>query len=158
MNNYSLDKTETLDKNGRILNQYTHTELVNATTIKIGDGGGNSLGTIENTVSLFSSLKNIRNIDISNMNLSNVTNSTDMFYFCLNLTTINIPSFDNLKEGYRMFENCMNLTYINNLSLPNCINYRAMFSRCKNLIEPPIRPENFKNDCDYRWMYRRNYT
>ena len=150
---YNLDKTSNLDTQGRILNSYIHTNLKNVSTIKISDGGGNSLATIENISNLFTNLSNIKNIDISEMNLQNVQIAEQLFYNCQNLTNVKLSDMNNVKTGYRMFEKCYNLSSIELPNMINCNNYRAMFSSCNNLINPPIDYNSFKNDTSYRYLY-----
>mgnify|MGYP003309483511 CR=1 FL=1 len=83
-----------------------------------------------------------------------------MFYGFQNLQSIDFTNFNgnNVTECYRMFENCINLTTVNGINFPNCNNFRAAFSTCTSLTYFPIKPENFKDDTTYRYIYGKCYN
>ena len=116
---------------------------------------------ISNMYSLFDSMHQVTNINIQ-MNTSNVTNMSDLFYDCWslinvpNLNTIrvtsmtnmftqcknivNIPNFNtsNVTNMYGIFDGCQNLKNISNLNTTKVINMASMFAVCGNLITIPI--------------------
>ena len=92
--------------------------------------------------------------DLSELTLGpEVTDLSHMYNSDLNITTI--PSFSGnyVTDCYGIFENCRNLKYVGNLSFPNCESFRAAFTMCSNLTTFPIKPDTFKNDTQYRYMY-----
>ena len=92
-------------------------------------------GTITNCYNLFNQAQNLISIDLTNFNTNNVTDMSDMFGFCYNLTG-NIPNFNTSKviNMKRMFYGCSNLTgNIPNFNTNNVTNMVYMFGYCSNL-------------------------
>ena len=116
---------------------------------------------ISNMYSLFNNMRQVTNINIQ-MNTSNVTNMSDLFFDCWSLKSVpeldttkvinmrgifrycsnlkNIPNLDTSKvmDMYGMFYSCTNLTNIPNLNTLNVTNMYWMFYDCFNLISVPI--------------------
>ena len=78
------------------------------------------------------------NVDfIKDLDTSNVTDMSSMFYTCLNLTEI--PSLDtsNVTDMSSMFYNCSKLTEIPSLDTSNVTNMSGMFNSCSVLKTIP---------------------
>ena len=87
---------------------------------------------------LFYGLENLREIDLSNVNTSNVTDMNGMFYGCSSLTSLDLSSFDisNISTG-NMFYNCSSLRtiYAGNWNRHRSFySGTGMFSGCTNLV------------------------
>jgi surface protein len=95
--------------------------------------------TINDCTRLFCHDVNLVYIDISNLNTDNVTNMSDMFYFCENLKAINLSSINtqNVTDMSYMFCGCYSLEKINvsSFNTKNVINMSRMFIYCRNLTE-----------------------
>ena len=92
---------------------------------------------IKSAGSLFENCKYLTSINLSYLNLENVSIMTNMFQGCTNLKTIefNNSNTQNIIRMNSMFYDCKNLTSID-LSKINCENVRdieSMFRNCKNL-------------------------
>lgn len=86
----------------------------------------------------FSYIPNAENIDLSNVDTSNVTNMTGMFNGCKKLQSLNISSFDTSKVStmMQMFSNCESLTTLDlsNFDTKNLTNPQYMFENCSSLV------------------------
>ena len=60
---------------------------------------------------MFFKCYNLKEIDLSSFNTSNVKNMSYMFYYCKNLKEINLSSFNtsNVENMSYMFDRCFNL-------------------------------------------------
>ena len=93
-------------------------------------------------------------LDLSNLDTSEVTNMSGMFAGCSGLTNLDLSNFDTsgVTNMYRMFINCYGLTELNisNFNTSNVTNMSGMFSSCSGLTELNI--SNF-NTSDVTNMY-----
>ena len=69
---------------------------------------------------------------------SNVTNMSDMFYDCRNLTTIPLIDTSNATNMSNMFYNCERLTTIPELNTGNVTNMDSIFYYCVRLTAIPV--------------------
>ena len=73
-------------------------------------------GTVfpENCEILFSGFTNLKKVDLSQADTSNVRNTNHMFSFCIKLTDLDISGFDtsNVTDMHCMFRNCSSLTHV----------------------------------------------
>ena len=85
----------------------------------------------------FRAYRNLRTIDISNLNASKLTNFSRSFHNCRRLTDINFGTIDTSNILYTdyMFFYCESLTSIDlsNFNTANLIEASRMFSNCKQL-------------------------
>ena len=101
---------------------------------------GSESGTVKANASMarvFSSLTNVKTIDLSNLDTSSVTSMYYMFYNCSSLMTLNLSNFDtsNLTNMGYMFYNCSSLMTLD-LSSFNTSKVTAMgsmFRGCSSL-------------------------
>lgn len=88
--------------------------------------------------SLFSGYKGTE-LDVSNLDTSNVTNMNWMFFGCNNLTSLDVKNFNtfNVRNMGGMFQDCNSLTSldVNNFNTFNVEEMDSMFCGCNNLIE-----------------------
>ena len=87
---------------------------------------------------LFSYLKNLKTIQgLENLDTSNVTNMSGMFYDCHSLTSLNLRHFNtrNVTDMNSIFENCGNLKSLDlsNFNTSQVANMSWMFDGCSNL-------------------------
>ena len=116
---------------------------------------------ISNMYSLFNNMRQVANINIQ-MNTSNVTNMSDLFYDCWSLESVptlntskvvnmsgmftmcgvltNIPNFDtsNVTNMSAMFFECSMIKNIPNFDTSNVTNMYWMFEHCRDLISIPV--------------------
>ena len=93
----------------------------------------------ENPNSWFSNLLNVKEMDLSNLDTSNVTSMSRMFSNCESLTELDLSSFDtgNVTSMSSMFSNCESLTELDLSSFDtgNVTDMCYMFFDCKSLTE-----------------------
>ena len=68
---------------------------------------------------------------------SNVTNMSDMYAYCYNLTTVPLLNTSNVTNMNQMFYKCYNLTAIPLFDTSKVINMASMFKECTNLTTIP---------------------
>ena len=132
-------------------------DVTNIANIKITS----SDNKISNMYSLFNNMRQVTNISMQ-INTSNVTNMSDLFYNCWSLESVptlntskvtnmsamftmcsvltNIPNFNTSKVMNMswMFSDCIYINSIPNFNTSNVTNMSWMFYDCFNLINVPI--------------------
>ena len=93
---------------------------------------------LNSTNNLFKECKKIIEIDLSNIDSSNITEMESTFYECSSLISLNLSNFDTSKVtvmGY-MFYGCSSLISLNlfNFHTSQVINMNSMFNQCSSLI------------------------
>lgn len=100
----------------------------------------------------FVECKNLKKINISNWNTSNVKDMSSLFYGCYNLDSINTASFDTSKviNMENMFRQCAHIKELNltNFDTSNVINMSNMFDYCEWLEKLDISSFSTKNVSD----------
>ena len=90
----------------------------------------------DNSSGLFRNMQDLQSIDLSNIDTSNITNMSYMFYGS-SLTDLDLRGVDtsNVTDMSYMFENCNSLTELDlsSLDLPNLKYMDNMFRYCRNL-------------------------
>ena len=115
--------------------------------------GGTSLdiswldvSNITSMLSMFSTCSNLTTLDVGNWNTSNVTNMSYMFDGCSNLTTLDVGNWNtsNVTNMSYMFYNCAKLTSLNlaNFNTNNVTNFDFMFAYCRQLATIDISSMN----------------
>ena len=86
---------------------------------------------------LFSSLRNLLNIDFSAFNTSQVTDMGNMFFDCISLTSLDLSNFNTsqVTDMNNMFFGCSKLTNldVSNFNTTKVTNMGNMFSLCSSL-------------------------
>ena len=94
-------------------------------------------GKLTNLNSLFSSIIYLEEIDLREMNTSEVVTMEKLFYGCLSLKSVNMDSLktSNLENINSIFENCENLEIVNMnfLDTKNILTAKSSFENCKKL-------------------------
>ena len=96
-------------------------------------------GTVfpENCYEMFSLYENCTAIDLSNVDTSNVSDMSWMFYGCTDLTTLDLSGFDtgNVTDMNNMFSSCRSLTSLDlsSFNTSKVTKMHQMFSNCTNL-------------------------
>ena len=107
---------------------------------------------------MFSGCRNIKHIDLSNLNTKYVINMKRMFNECKNVEYINLTSFDtkNVIDMSYMFNKCYNLKYLNllNFNIKNVRNKTLMFGDCKNLLQIDLSSFITKKEEDASEMFK----
>lgn len=103
---------------------------------------------------------NIKNLDLSSLDVSNVQNFAGMFGngSATSFETINITGWDtsSAMTFSQMFYNCSNLKEIigiENLNLKNAKTTQSMFYKCNALDNMDVSRWNMSNVTDSRWMF-----
>ena len=95
-----------------------------------------SIGT--NLSYMFANLRNVEEIDLSNMETSDANNMFYMFYECNKLKSLDLSNFNtsNVTDFGGMFENCYTLSELDlsSFDTSNVTNMSSMFEGCRDLI------------------------
>ena len=103
-------------------------------TLREGSGGESNIFVVPNDMSFGYSIFN----EIpSNLDFSNVTDMSNMFVGCSNITSIPQLNTSNVTDMSYMFNNCYNLTAIPQLDTSNVAHMQYMFHDCRNLTTIP---------------------
>ena len=111
---------------------------------------------VTNMTNMFRNCTNLTSVP--NYNTSNVTNMCSIFYNCRNLTSV--PNFDtrNVTYMYYMFWNCYNLTSVPNFDTSNVTSMSGMFGNCTNLTTLPNFDTRNVTDVVYMFQNCNNLT
>ena len=94
-------------------------------------------GNVTNTTEMFSNCDELTSIDLSNFNTSKVVYMSGMFYYCFRITTLDLSNFDTSKVKFMnyMFYHCSDLTKLDlsNFDTSNVTGMSDMFGSCYNL-------------------------
>ncbi len=112
-----------------------------------------------NMINMFYGCKNLVQIEgLKNIDITNVTNMSGLFWTCRKLATIDVSCFDtsNINEMSKMFAGCSSLIEldVSNFDTTNVVNMNGMFGWCEELLS--IKGlENFKTSqvTDMSWMF-----
>ena len=181
---YLLNKGDDLDKSGTKLSTYVNMIYNNGMYNILIEDNINKEGTIEqfprrlfeyksyllqldlknlnvtnlkSGYNLFYQCYNLTNIDVSKWDTSNVTSMYGMFYQCYNLTNLNIGNWNTSKVAnmYGMFQQCYNLTNLNigNWDTSNVITLNGAFQSCQNLTNIDVSNWNTSNVTDMGCLF-----
>ena len=99
----------------------------------------------------------IEEIDLHNFDTSNVTNMSNMFYKCNNLTSLDLSNFNtgNVTDMGGMFSSCNALTSLNlgSFDTGNVTSMSGMFSGCYSLTSLDLSNFDTGNVTDMSWMF-----
>ena len=86
---------------------------------------------------MFSYDKNLKYVNVRNVNTSRVTQMSYLFQNCTSLSSIDLSGFDTTLVRYmtRFFQNCISLTSIDigHFNTGNCYALESMFNGCTSL-------------------------
>ncbi len=92
---------------------------------------------VTNMSCMFYGCSGLTSLDVSGFNTANVTNMSDMFYECSGLTSLDVSGFNtsNVKNMRYMFYKCTGLTSldVSNFNTANVTDMSDMFSSCSEL-------------------------
>ena len=112
---------------------------------------------VTSMIEAFYQCRNLTSIDLTNVNTSNVTNMSAMFGECSNLTSLDVSNFDtsNVTSMALMFSYCPNLTSldVSNFDTSNVTNMSAMFGECSNLTSLDVSNFDTSNVTDMALMF-----
>ena len=135
-------KKQYFPKNRKELQEICDTIIENTPDGQICDLNAIDTSQITNMKYLFRDIKNrslLNKLDVSNWDVSNVTNMEQMFNTCFNLTYIgNLKNWNTKKVSNMeyMFSGCHSLTQIEGIehwNMENVMNLSGMFSNCQKL-------------------------
>ena len=98
---------------------------------------------------MFNNCRSLTSLNLSKLNVSNVTNMDSMFSNCTKLVTLDISNWDTRRvtNMEKMFYQANNLTTITGvLDLRACTNYKEMFNGCSKLTM--VKVKNLPTDID----------
>ena len=121
---------------------------------------GSDNGIVKANTSLirtFANLTNVKKIDLTNFDTSNVTDFSGLFYKCYVLNNIDLSSFEtfNVTNMRYMFGECKALSSINlsNFDTSNVTNMSYMFINCLNLTTLDLDSFNTSGVTDMSFMF-----
>ena len=99
------------------------------------------------------------NLIFKNVDTSNVTNMSNMFYYCRSLTSLDVSKFDtsNVTNMYNMFNNCKYLTSLDlsTWDTTKVTDMSWMFSNCSSLTSLDISGWDISNVTDMNYMFNK---
>ena len=107
---------------------------------------------------MFEGCKSITNLDLRNLGMDTVVDSSYMFSGCTSLQTLNTSKWNlsNLSNGSSMFQYCSNLITLGNTSgwgLEKLTNATSMFHQCRSLQSLDTSGWNLENVTTTRLMF-----
>ena len=111
---------------------------------------------VTNMTNMFSYCTELTELDLSNWNVSKVRDMTNMFAYCNNLTELDLSNWDtsNVTSMTFMFNDCKSLTHVNmsNIIFGEAEVYR-MFSGCSNLDVLDLSGSDLRNIISPIYMF-----
>lgn len=106
---------------------------------------------------MFCDCSSLKSIDISMLNLENVTNMTYMFSGCSSLEQLKLPSSSTEKvtDMSYMFSGCKSLQSLDlsSFNTENVTDMKAMFQKCNSLLQLNVSSFNTAKVTDMRGMF-----
>ena len=101
----------------------------------------------------------LKTLDVSNFDTQNVTDMSYMFYYCDDLKTLDVSNFDtkNVTDMSYMFDDCSGLTTldVSNFDTQNVTNMNGMFWGCSGLTILNLASFDTQNVTDMNGMFGR---
>ncbi|MBQ1698206.1 MAG: BspA family leucine-rich repeat surface protein, partial [Bacteroidales bacterium] len=111
---------------------------------------------------MFKNCTKLRNVNLSNLNVSRVEKMDRMFEGCCNLVSLDLSNFDTkrLADMERMFAGCNKLKDIDlsKFDTQNVVNMRGLFSDCNSLEKLDLGGFNTSNVTNMYAMFRGCYN
>ena len=105
---------------------------------------------VKSTCSWFRDCYNLKEVDLSRFDTSNVINMSYMFYECMSLTTLDVSGFDtkNVTSMECMFYGCSSLTTldVSGFDTKNVTDMELLFYECSSLVSIMV-PLNVSVNC-----------
>ena len=150
----SFDVSE--KQNGSIMAWYKDEDGNGLYELYIGQDGGVKANS--NSKYLFALYTNATNIDLSNLDTSNVTDFSNLFVKCTSVNKLDLNNFNTSKaiDMSRMFQYCTNLQELNikNFDTSNVINIQRMFLGCSSLQTLDLNNFNTNNVTNMQAMFQ----
>ena len=137
--NWQTDFEYEIEGNNIVLRKYIgDAEVVNIPATATIDGVSYTVKLNDNCYAFFRNCKNTKSISFSkDIDTSNVTDMSEMFDTCRNLTDLDISGFDtsNVTDMHFMFYDCRSLKSVDvsGFDTSNVTNMICMFFYCQNL-------------------------
>ena len=134
---------------------YLFSELINLESIV----NLNLLNTanVTDMSQMFNDCPNLTSLNLSSFNTSSVTTMSYMFHFCYNLTSLNLSSFNtsSVTNMSYMFDYCYNLTslYLSNFNTSSVRYMNLMFYRCNSLTTLNLSNFNTPSVTNLQYMF-----
>ena len=119
---------------------------------------------LNSTACMFNFCSNLKSVDLSSFNTSNVAEMTFMFYGCENLKSVNLSGcdFSNINSTRSMFSHCYSLNSVNLASIKNykdnLVNMEKMFCFCQSLKSIDLSKLNIFNSLKMPFMFSHCYS
>ena len=130
--------------------------FIPSSTVEASFKGSNTTN-VTNISFMFSDIKNLISLDLSNFNTSNVTNMSNIFGECSNLTSLDLRNFNtsNVTIMGNMFGSCKSLTSLDlsNFDTSSVTDMGNMFNGCSNLTSLDLRNFNTSNVTNMSGMF-----
>ncbi|MBO5395109.1 MAG: BspA family leucine-rich repeat surface protein [Clostridia bacterium] len=107
--------------------------------------------------SFFQGKSELKSLDLTNFNTSNVTTMEKMFASCAGLSSIDLSNFNtaNVKSMFGMFGGCVSLTKISisNFDTSSVTTMAQMFMQCSGLVDVDLSNFNNAQVTDMSYMF-----
>ncbi len=113
---------------------------------------------VTNMRSMFNACRNIRSLDLSSFNTQNVETMAYMFQYCVNLKDVNLKSFNTefVNDMQYMFAYCYELESVDlsSFNTENCLTLYSMFRICRKLASVNLTSFNTENCTNFSNFFR----
>ena len=142
-------------QNGSIMAWYLDEDSNGYYELYIGQEGG--VKANPDSSKLFNYFINVTEIDLSNLDTSNVTTMQSMFYKCKSLTSLDLSGFNtsNVTDMLGMFAEMSSITSLDlsSFNTRNVTTMRAMFQACINLTSLDLSSFETSNVTNMNYMF-----
>ena len=143
-------------KNGSVM-AWVINDPNNAGKYKLYIGGNGGVIANSNSNNLFYDFTGVTEMDLSNLDTSNMTNMGQMFYGCVSLTKLDLSNFDTSKVTNMslMFYDCVSLTELDlsNFDTSKVTGMMQMFYKCRRLTELDLSNFDTSNVTNMLYMF-----
>ena len=154
---YIKDNTIYISSNEKIYaNEYSYALMKDLKNIEEVDLSNLDTSKVVDISSLFNGCSNLKTINVDNLNTSKVKNMSEMFTNCNNLKEIDLEDIDteNVENMSNMFFGCFNLEKLDlsNFKTSKVEDMSRMFAGCSNLKSVDLEYLNTSNVTNMDYM------
>ena len=147
----------TANVNSENIFYYIGYSVADGTEVKIEGLENLETSNVTNMSNMFYDCNKLTNLDVSKFNTSKVTDMSNMFYNCRELTSLDLSNFDtsNVRKMYGMFMECRRLKSldVSKFDTINVSSMEYMFDWCYKLASLDVSSFDTSNVTSMRYMF-----
>ena len=153
----AIDSWDVSQNQDKSVMAYAEDDKTGNGTYKVTIVGDGNVTANEDSSAMFAGFSNLKEIDLSNLDTSKVTNMINMFASCNSLTSIDLSNLDTSKVTNMgaMFASCKSLTSVDlsNIDLSSVTFMSGMFSDCDSLTSVDLSNKNLSSVTNVMSMF-----